>query len=147
MFENHFLGVARHRSHGTTGKPGRFNQRAHLARAGPGDRTAAPRKKERIKSIAPLLRTAWHHHSANRPVGQAQGCSSTKTRWQNLALAARERLFWPISNEPRREPRSQTKAAAWSGRLFFAPLDGPDGIRCRSVQFAACRGPSTGIGL
>jgi hypothetical protein len=46
---------------------------------GPVDRTAAPRKKERIESIAPLLRTAWHHHSANGPAGQAQGCSSTKT--------------------------------------------------------------------
>lgn len=31
--------------------------------------------------------------------------------------------------------------------LSFAPLDGPGGIRCRSMQFAACREPSTGIGL
>src|ERR1700760_1302529 len=38
MFENHFFGVARHGSHGTTGKPGRFNQRAHPAWAGSGDR-------------------------------------------------------------------------------------------------------------
>jgi hypothetical protein len=34
MFEDHFLGVARHGSHSTTGKPGRFNWRAHPARAG-----------------------------------------------------------------------------------------------------------------